>query len=257
MAESVANPQKYYRNNNEASRTLIQTCIKSGIRHFIFSSTAAVYGAPTITPVPEEMPPQPINPYGQSKLATECLLRDAADAHDFNYMVLRYFNVGGADPKGRLGQAAPNATHLIKVACQVAVGNRAELEIFGSDYDTPDGTCVRDYIHVSDLASAHLQALEFLNRQEKSLVLNCGYGRGFSVLQVVDAIRRVTGVDFPVRFARRRPGDVACLIADNRRILETLDWKPAFDNLDVIVETALAWERRLVAEPLKRPSSMA
>jgi UDP-glucose 4-epimerase len=248
VPESVRDPLAYYRNNTVNSRALIETAIKGGVPHFIFSSTAAVYGNPVRVPVPEEAPLAPVSPYGWSKLMTEIMLRDAAAAHGLGHVTLRYFNVAGADPKLRTGQSTPNATHLIKVAVQTALGLRPLLEVFGTDYPTPDGTCVRDYIHVTDLARAHRAALDYLRGGGANITLNCGYGRGYSVLQVVDAVRRAAGAELPVRMAARRPGDPAQIVAQASRIRELLRWTPEFDNLDVIVGHALAWERRLVAE---------
>lgn len=249
VPESVSDPLKYYRNNTAASRTLIEACVRHGVRNFIFSSTAAVYGEPDAMPVDEDTPLAPISPYGVSKLMTEMMLRDVAAAHDFRYCALRYFNVAGADPAGRTGQSTRNATHLIKVACRAALGldggAGAGIDVFGQDYDTPDGTGVRDYIHVSDLVAAHRLALDYLRDGGDSRVMNCGYGQGFSVLQVLDAVRRASGVDFPVHMAPRRPGDSPRVIAASDRIRQTLDWQPAHDDLDGIVKDALAWEQAL------------
>ena len=246
VPESVENPLKYYRNNTVNSRSLIESAVKGGVRHFIFSSTAATYGIPGDIPVREDMPTRPINPYGMSKLMTEAMLGDVAAAHAMNYCALRYFNVAGADPQGRSGQSTAGATHLIKVAVEAATGKRAEVAIFGTDYTTPDGTGVRDYIHVSDLADAHLHALEALIADpDRSHIMNCGYGRGFSVLEVLDAVDRVTGQTIVRRLNPRRPGDPDALVADNRRILATTPWQPKLADLDTIVTHALAWERRL------------
>ncbi len=251
VPESVSDPLKYYRNNTAASRSLIEACVRHGVRNFIFSSTAAVYGEPDTMPVDEDTPLAPISPYGMSKLMTEMMLRDVAAAHDFRYCALRYFNVAGADPAGRTGQSTRNATHLIKVACRAALGidggAGAGIDVFGQDYDTPDGTGVRDYIHVSDLVAAHRLALDYLRDGGDSRVMNCGYGQGFSVMQVLDAVRRASGVDFPVRMAPRRPGDSPRVIAASDRIRQTLDWQPAHDDLDGIVKDALAWEQALQA----------
>jgi UDP-glucose 4-epimerase len=246
VPESVAEPLKYYRNNTANSRTLIEAAVEGGVEAFVFSSTAAVYGEPEASPVPEDARLAPMSPYGSSKLMTETMLRDAAAAHGLRYAALRYFNVAGADPRQRTGQSTPAATHLIKVAVQAALGLRERLDIFGTDYPTPDGTCVRDYIHVTDLARAHVAALDRLGGGGDSMVLNCGYGRGASVREVVEAVKRVSGADFPVREAPRRPGDPASLVAGVERIRGTLDWRPEYDDLDTIVAHALAWERRLL-----------
>ena len=252
VPESVRDPLKYYLNNTAHSRALLAAAIAGGVRHLVFSSTAAVYGNPDSALVEETAAPRPINPYGQSKLMTEIMLRDAAAAHPLNYCVLRYFNVAGADPGGRSGQSTAGATHLIKVAAEAALGKRPGIDIYGTDFPTPDGTGVRDYIHVTDLANAHIHALDLLAaRPDLNHTLNCGYGRGFSVLQVLDAMDRVAGVSLDRRLAPRRPGDPACLVADNRRILETLPWKPAHDDLDGIIGDALRWEAAL-AERLRR-----
>jgi UDP-glucose 4-epimerase len=214
------------------------------VRYFVFSSTAAVYGIPDTASVNEEAPLQPINPYGASKMMSERMLMDLGAASDLRYVSLRYFNVAGADPEGRMGQATPDATHLIKVACQAATGQRDGITVFGDDYATRDGTCERDYIHVEDLASAHVRALEYLDGGGASRVLNCGYGRAYSVLEVVDAVKRASGVDFPVTLGPRRDGDPPALMADAGRIRETLDWQPQYADLDRIVQHALAWERK-------------
>ena len=245
VPDSLRDPLGYYLNNTVNSRALIAAAVRAGVRHFIFSSTAAVYGIPTASPVYEDAPLAPISPYGASKMMTETMLRDAAAAHDLSFVALRYFNVAGADPKGRTGQSTPQATHLIKVAAQAALGERGHLDIFGTDYDTPDGTCIRDYIHVTDLVGAHSAALAHLRGGGASLTLNCGYGRGYSVREVVASVRRVSGADFPVREAGRRAGDPPELVAATRRILDTLDWRPQLDDLDTIVAHALAWERKL------------
>ena len=245
VPESVENPLKYYANNTVNSRTLIEAAVQAGVPHFIFSSTAAVYGIPERSPADEETPTDPINPYGRSKLMTEWMLQDVAAAHPLTYVALRYFNVAGADPKGRTGQSTPQATHLIKVACQTVLGQREKMFIFGDDYDTPDGTCIRDYIHVSDLIAAHLDALEYLRRGGESAVFNCGYGHGYSVREVIDMVKKVSGVDFPVEVAPRRPGDPPELVAAAERIRATLGWQPQFDDLEEIVASALAWERHL------------
>lgn len=249
VPESVADPLSYYLNNTVKSRALIETAIRKGVKRFIFSSTATVYGNTDVSPLGEELVPWPINPYGRTKLMTEWMLEDAARAHDFSYVVLRYFNVAGADPKGRAGQASPEATHLIKVASQVALGQRPYLQVFGTDYPTPDGTCIRDYVQVNDLARAHLAALGYLRRGGESTVMNCGYGHGSSVLEVVDVVKRVSGVDFEVRQVPRRPGDPASLVAKVDLIRDRLGWTPIYDDLETIVDQALRWERNL---PQKR-----
>ncbi|UXN57209.1 UDP-glucose 4-epimerase GalE [Phyllobacterium zundukense] len=246
VPDSVREPLFYYRNNTVQSRALIEAAIAEGIEHFIFSSTAAVYGEPEKTPMTEEMPHQPISPYGTSKLMTEWMLRDAAAAHpDFNYVALRYFNVAGADPQLRSGQSFPRATHLIKIASQAATGERSHIEVYGTDYPTADGTCIRDYIHVSDLAQAHLCALNYLEAGGKSTSANCGYGYGYSVLKIIDAVKRVSGVDFSVRMAPRRAGDPAILVAGNDRVCKEFGFSPKRADLDLIVGDALAWERKL------------
>ena len=248
VPESVEKPLQYYANNTLASHALIDAAVDAGLRHILFSSTAAVYGAPERVPVEEEDPKVPINPYGASKLMTERMLEDASVAHGFNYGALRYFNVAGADPQGRAGQMGMGSTHLIKVAVEAAVGKRDQIAVYGDDYPTPDGTCIRDYIHVSDLAAAHVAALEHLiaNEQE-NLVLNCGYGRGLSVLEVLDAVDRASGTAVKRVIGGRRAGDPPQLVASNARMLETLDWRPEHDDIDAIVGDALAWERKLAA----------
>jgi len=246
VPESVADPLKYYLNNTVKSRALIAAAVRGGVGAFLFSSTAAVYGEPTVdAPIGETVAPAPVSPYGWSKLMTEVMLRDAAAAHGLAYTVLRYFNVAGADPKGRTGQSTPNATHLIKIACQTALGQRAKMQVFGTDYPTPDGTCLRDYIHVTDLVEAHVLALARLRAGGGNLVANCGYGRGFSVREVVEAVRRVSGVDFVAEVVDRRPGDPSALVADSGLIRRELGWVPALDDLDGIVGNALAWEAAL------------
>ena len=245
VPDSVSDPLGYYLANTVKSRALIEAAIGAGVRHVIFSSTAAVYGEPSVVPVPEDLTPNPINPYGRSKLMTEWMLEDAARAHGITYVVLRYFNVAGADPRGRSGQSTPNATHLIKVATQAALGRRERLEVFGTDYPTPDGSCLRDYIQVSDLAAAHLVALNHLRRGGESLTLNCGYGRGYSVLEVIDVVKSVSGVDFPVKLSPRRAGDPSRIIAGADRIRAELGWVPQHDDLREIVTQALAWEEAL------------
>lgn len=247
VPESVSDPLKYYLNNTAKSRSLIEAAIANGIHHFIFSSTAATYGMPSHTgPIAETAPQDPINPYGRSKLMTEWMLRDVAAAHRLNYCALRYFNVAGADPRARAGQSTAGATHLIKVAVEAALGKRENVAVFGTDFDTPDGTGVRDYIHVTDLAEAHLQALhQLIAYPETSYLLNCGYGHGYSVLEVLDAVDRVTNNRIERLFEGRRAGDPAQLVADNRAIRQSFGWEPRYDDLDVIVAHALAWERRL------------
>ncbi len=244
--ESVSDPLKYYRNNTAASRSLIESAVACGVRHFIFSSTAATYGIPEVVPVREDAPKAPINPYGMSKLMTEAMLADVAAAHPINYAALRYFNVAGADPKGRSGQSTAGATHLIKVAVEAATGKRAHVGVFGTDFATPDGTGVRDYIHVSDLADAHVHALDLLIAEpSRSHTLNAGYGRGYSVLEVLDAVDRATNVTIERRLEGRRAGDPDALVADNAAILDALPWRPRHADLDTIVADALAWERKL------------
>jgi len=248
VPESVVNPLEYYRNNTASSRTLIQACVETGVKTFVFSSSAAVYGAPDRVPVAETASTVPVNPYGTSKLMTEWMLRDSAAAHDFSYAALRYFNVAGADPAGRTGQTTHKATHLIKIACEAAVGKRPFIEVYGEDYDTPDGTCIRDYIHVTDLAAGHVAALGHLARDPANLVLNCGYGRGYSVREVLRAVEKASGKTLDIRAAPRRPGDPAALVADASAINETLAWEPRHKDLDVIVQTALAWEANLAGD---------
>ncbi len=246
VPESVSDPLKYYRNNTAASRSLIESAVAEGVPHFIFSSTAATYGTPERVPVAEGDPTVPINPYGMSKLMTEAMLKDVAAAHPINYAALRYFNVAGADPKGRSGQSTVGATHLIKIAVEAATGKRGHVGVYGTDFDTPDGTGVRDYIHVTDLAAAHVAALDLLVAEPtRSHTLNAGYGKGFSVLEVLDAVDKVTNMTIDRRMEGRRAGDPAMLISDNRAILATLDWRPAHADLDGIVRDALAWERVL------------
>lgn len=246
VPESVENPLKYYRNNTAASRALIETAVTGGVKHFIFSSTAATYGIPEKVPVAEGDPQRPINPYGMSKLMTEAMLRDVAAAHPMNFAALRYFNVAGADPQGRSGQSTAGATHLIKVAVEAAIGKRTHVGVYGTDFATPDGTGVRDYIHVTDLAAAHVHALELLiANPTESHFLNAGYGKGFSVLEVLDAVDRVTNMTIDRRMEGRRAGDPDALIADNAAILATLPWRPQHADLDGIVRDALAWERAL------------
>ena len=244
VPESVKDPLKYYQNNTSVSRNLIQACIENGVRHFVFSSTCAIYGIPQTVPISEEAPTSPINPYGASKLAIEWILRDTVAAHDFDYVALRYFNVTGADPWGRSGQSTPNATQLIEIACQVALGLRDHLEIFGEDYDTPDGTCIRDYIHVSDLVEAHVLALRHLLGGGSTAVLNLGNERGFSVREVVEAVRRVAGWEFPVCSGPRRPGDPARLVADASAAQRLLGWRPERAALETQVADAWRWHQK-------------
>ena len=245
VPDSMRDPLGYYLNNTVKSRMLMACAVKAGIPRFIFSSTAAVYGNPATQPVFEDAAPKPISPYGSSKLMTEWMLRDAHVAHGMQYIALRYFNVAGADPQGRAGQSTPRATHLIKVACQTALGQRRQLEVFGTDYDTPDGTCLRDYIHVSDLIAAHADALAYLRNGGDSGIFNCGYGKGYSVLEVIKAVERVNGAALPVKMVDRREGDPAAIVAGAERVRSVLGWQPKHDNLDFIVESALEWERKL------------
>jgi UDP-glucose 4-epimerase len=251
VPESVLHPLAYYRNNTVNSRALIEAAVVSGVRYFIFSSTAAVYGNPERVPVSEEDPTVPLSPYGRSKLMTEMMLEDAGAAHGLHYGILRYFNVAGADPLARTGQSTKGATHLIKVAVETALGLRPKMDVYGTDYQTPDGTCIRDYIHVWDLVRAHSQALAYLRDGGRSITVNCGYGRGFSVLEVIETVKQVSGIDFKVEIVGRRPGDPARIVAAADRARATLHWKPEFDNLPTVVSHALAWERKLQAS---RPS---
>ncbi|KQZ15622.1 MULTISPECIES: UDP-glucose 4-epimerase GalE [unclassified Mesorhizobium] len=248
VPESVADPLGYYENNTCKTRTLLETAVRSGVANFIFSSTAAVYGGAGMEPVREDARLAPESPYGLSKLMSEWMLRDAAAAHGLRYTALRYFNVAGADPKGRTGQSTPGATHLIKVACETALGKRASMQVFGTDYPTPDGTCIRDYIHVSDLAAAHRLALQRLREGGANLVANCGYGHGYSVLDVIDSVRRAFGHDFDVRMGERRPGDAAAVVANSDLARGELGWVPRLDDLDLIVNDALQWERLLTGK---------
>jgi len=242
--ESVSDPLGYYLNNTAKSRALMAAAIANGVKQFIFSSTAAVYGMAEVMPVTEETPVRPISPYGSSKLMTEVMLADAARAHDFRYVALRYFNVAGADPEGRTGRSTKGATHLIKVACETALGKCDHMQVYGTDYPTPDGTCLRDYIHVIDLAAAHLSALCYLRRGGTSDVFNCGYGHGYSVLEVIEAVRRSCGPAsrLDVRLSARRPGDPDAIVAGSDKIRQALGWQPKLDDLDLIVSHALAWE---------------
>jgi UDP-glucose 4-epimerase len=248
VPESVADPLKYYHNNTANTRSLLSCCQRAGIKNFIFSSTAAVYGIPEHIPVVEDAPLEPINPYGRSKLMSEWMLRDLALACPLRYIVLRYFNVAGADPAGRIGQSTPEATHLLKVACEVVTGQRDKVSIFGTDYPTADGTGVRDYIHIEDLAAAHLKALDHLRAGGASNILNCGYGHGYSVREVLDTVQRVAGQRITIVESPRRAGDPPALTANADRIRATLGWQPRHDDLEFIVRTALDWERKLVAK---------
>ncbi|KQT60658.1 MULTISPECIES: UDP-glucose 4-epimerase GalE [unclassified Aureimonas] len=246
VPESVSDPLKYYHNNTSKTRDLIATAVGAGVPHFIFSSTAATYGVTGAEPVTEDRPLLPISPYGRSKLMSEMMLEDVAAAHDLTYAALRYFNVAGADPQGRSGQATKGATHLIKVAVEAALGKRDGIEIFGTDYPTPDGTAIRDYIHVSDLAAAHLHALDHLRGGGDSIIANVGYGQGLSVRQVLDTVREVSKVDFPVRLSPRRAGDPPSIVADSSKARADLGWSPTLDDLPTIVEHALSWEKHLM-----------
>ncbi|RUM67954.1 MAG: UDP-glucose 4-epimerase GalE [Sulfurospirillum sp.] len=248
VPESVEDPLKYYMNNTANTTNVIRSCIKHGVNKFIFSSTAATYGEPSaeFIPVKESTPTNPINPYGSSKLMSETVLKDTAFAFDdFKYIALRYFNVAGASVDGKIGQSTKGATHLIKVAAETACGKREKMYVFGDDYDTEDGTCIRDYIHVEDLALAHLKALEYLNEGNDSDIFNCGYGHGFSVLEVLETMRKVSGVDFTAEIKERRAGDPSILISDNTKIKEVMGWEPKYDDLELICKTALDWEKKL------------
>jgi UDP-glucose 4-epimerase len=242
VPDSVTDPLSYYLNNTVRARALIEAAVRGGVRHFIFSSTSAVYGTPSVTPVGEDAPLMPESPYGRSKMMVEMMLADTAAAHELTYVALRYFNVAGADPLGRTGQSTRGATHLIKVACETALGKRPEIVVYGTDYPTADGTCVRDYIHVSDLVAAHGEALAHLRSGGASLVANCGYGRGFSVLEVIDTVKRVSGSDFEVVYGDRRLGDAVAVVASPALIKERFGWQPRYDDLDGIVRSALDWE---------------
>jgi UDP-glucose 4-epimerase len=248
VPDSMRDPLAYYRNNTMTTRSLLNAAVKCGVNRFIFSSTAAVYGNPERMPVTEDAPTRPLSPYGSSKLMTEIMLHDVAAAHGMNYVVLRYFNVAGADPLARIGLATVGATHLLKIAVEAATGQRAKIDVFGTDYPTPDGSCVRDFIHVSDLAQAHRAALSYLRGGGASTTLNCGYGRGYSVLETIEAVRRVSGRNFAVQTAPRRPGDIMTMIADTGRIGTTLDWTPQYADLETIAAHALAWEEKLLHE---------
>ena len=245
VPDSVSDPLGYYLNNTVKSRTLMAAAVKAKIPRFIFSSTAAIYGNPLTRPVFETATPAPISPYGTSKLMTEWMLRDASIAHGLNYVALRYFNVAGADPQGRSGQSTPRATHLIKVACQTALGQRSHVDVFGTDYDTPDGTCLRDYIHVSDLIAAHMDALGHLRRGGESGIFNCGYGQGYSVLEVIKAVEKAHGASIKVNMVERRAGDPAAIVAGADLVRQVLGWQPKYNDLDLIVASALAWEQKL------------
>lgn len=253
VPDSVVKPLEYYSNNTANTLNLLHCCQQFDVNKLIFSSTAAVYGQPEVNPITEETSPQPLNPYGSSKLMSERLIRDYAVASNLKYVILRYFNVAGAEVGGSLGQTGKKASHLLKVACDAALGQRSHVGIFGTDFDTPDGTGIRDYIHVDDLARAHVDALIYLNGDHPSQILNCGYGQGYSVREVIEKVKEISGVDFTVIEAERRAGDPACVIAANDRITKVLGWKPRFNDLDTIVRTALAWEKKLAAnsQPIK------
>ncbi|WJR76314.1 UDP-glucose 4-epimerase GalE [Bradyrhizobium sp. NP1] len=248
VPDSMRDPLGYYRNNTMTTRSLLNAAVKSGVSRFIFSSTAAVYGNPDQVPVPEHARTRPVSPYGSSKLMTEIMLHDVATAHGMSYVVLRYFNVAGADPQGRVGLATIGATHLLKIAVEAATGQRAKIDVFGTDYPTPDGSCIRDFIHVSDLVEAHRAALAYLRAGGASATLNCGYGRGYSVLETIEAVRHVSMRNFAVQYAPRRPGDIMTMVADTARIRSLLDWTPRYDDLQTIAAHALAWEEKLLRE---------
>ncbi|WP_407188789.1 UDP-glucose 4-epimerase GalE [Bradyrhizobium centrosematis] len=248
VPDSMRDPLGYYRNNFGTARNLLNVAVKRGIDRFIFSSTAAVYGNPDQVPVPEHAPTRPLSPYGSSKLMTEIMLHDVAAAYGMRYVTLRYFNVAGADPHARIGLATVGATHLLKIAVEAATGQRAKIDVFGTDYPTPDGSCIRDFIHVTDLSQAHRSALAYLRNGGASTTLNCGYGRGYSVLETIDAVRRVSGRSFAVQYAPRRPGDIMTMVADTNRIRSLLDWRPQYDDLETIAAHALAWEDKLFRE---------
>jgi UDP-glucose 4-epimerase len=248
VPDSMRDPLRYYRNNTMTTRSLLNAAVRTGVSRFVFSSTAAVYGNPDRVPVPEHAPTRPLSPYGSSKLMTEIMLHDVASAHGMSYVVLRYFNVAGADPLARIGLATLGATHLLKIAVEAATGQRAKIDVFGTDYPTPDGSCIRDFVHVSDLAEAHRAALLHLRGCGSSVTLNCGYGRGYSVLETIEAVRRVSGRNFAVQYAARRPGDIMAIVADASRIRATLDWTPRYDDLETIARHALAWEEKLFHE---------
>jgi UDP-glucose 4-epimerase len=248
VPESMRDPLGYYRNNTMTTQSLLRTAVKGGVNRFIFSSTAAVYGNPDQMPVPETAPTRPMSPYGSSKLMTEIMLHDVATAHGMSYVALRYFNVAGADPEGRIGLATVGATHLLKIAVEAATGQRAKIDVFGTDYPTPDGSCIRDFIHVSDLAQAHRAALSYLRGGGNSVTLNCGYGRGYSVIETIEAVKRVSMRNIAVQYAPRRPGDIMTMVADTSRIRSLLDWTPKYDDLETIAAHALAWEEKLFRE---------
>ena len=248
VPDSMRDPLGYYRNNTMTTRSLLNAAVKSGVSRFIFSSTAAVYGNPEQVPVPETAPTRPLSPYGSSKLMTEIMLHDVAAAHGMSYAVLRYFNVAGADPLARIGLATLGATHLLKIAVEAATGQRAKIDVFGTDYPTPDGSCIRDFIHVSDLAQAHGAALSYLRDGGRSVTLNCGYGRGYSVLETIEAVRRVSGRNFAIHYAPRRPGDIMTMVADTARMRATLDFTPQYEDLETIAAHALAWEEKLLRQ---------
>jgi UDP-glucose 4-epimerase len=248
VPESMRDPLAYYRNNTMTTRSLLNATVKTGVSHFIFSSTAAVYGNPDQVPVPESAPTRPLSPYGSSKLMAEIMLHDTASAYGMSYVALRYFNVAGADPQARMGLATVGATHLLKIAVEAATGQRTKIDVFGTDYPTPDGSCIRDFIHVSDLAQAHRAALSYLRTGGASMTLNCGYGRGYSVLETIEAVRNVSGRNFAVQYGPRRPGDIMTMIADTSLIRATLDWTPQYDDLETIARHALAWEEKLSRE---------
>jgi UDP-glucose 4-epimerase len=248
VPDSMRDPLAYYRNNTMTTRSLLNAAVKFGVNRFVFSSTAAVYGNPERMPVAEDAPTRPLSPYGSSKLMTEIMLHDVAAAHGMNYVVLRYFNVAGADPQARIGLSTAGATHLLKIAVEAATGQRAKIDVYGTDYPTPDGSAIRDFIHVSDLAQAHRAALSYLRDGGASTTLNCGYGRGYSVLETIEAVRRVSGRNFAVQTAPRRPGDIMTMIADTGRIAATLNWTPQYADLETIAAHALAWEEKLFHE---------
>ena len=254
VEESVQKPLKYYRNNTANALNLIEAMMTAGIQKLIFSSTAAVYGIPDSMPVNEDAPIRPINPYGMSKAMVERMLQDLSDSADFRYVSLRYFNVAGADPDGKIGQAYEESTHLITRALKTAKGELNKLFVFGMDYDTPDGTCIRDYIHVNDLAEVHIAALEYLANSGQSRVFNCGYGHGYSVREIVRSAKKITGIDFQTEDAERRPGDSPGIVADNAKVKRELNWKPRYDDIDFIIRTAWEWERKRksTAEKLRR-----
>ena len=248
VPDSMRDPLAYYRNNTMTTRSLLNSAVKGGVKRFIFSSTAAVYGNPDQMPVPEHAATRPMSPYGSSKLMTEIMLHDVAAAHDMKYVVLRYFNVAGADPLGRAGLSTVGATHLLKIAVEAATGQRAKVDVYGTDYPTPDGSAIRDFIHVSDLAQAHRASLSYLRGGGSSVTLNCGYGRGYSVLETLEAVRRVSMRNFAVQYAPRRPGDIMTMVADTGRLRSLLDWTPRYDDLDTIAAHALAWEEKLIRD---------